>query len=452
MLQRAIRTGTRPNYELSLGRVLLKVLVIGSGGREHALAWRLAQGGGIDVYAAPGNPGLASVATVLPIPPTNVAGLASAAAGLGIDLTVVGPEAPLAAGLVDAFAAQGLRVFGPTAAAAQIEASKAFAKSLMRRWRIPTADFEVFDNVNEAISYVRRARGPIVVKADGLAAGKGVVVARTVAEAEMAVADLMVRRVHGSAGTRVVIEECLEGEEASVLAFVSGERVWPLPTARDYKRAGDDDRGPNTGGMGAIAPVSLEGAVLERVIDEILQPAAAAMVREERPYAGVLYAGIIVTAHGPKALEFNCRFGDPEAQVILPLLASGFAGAMLETLEGGQPDLRWRDGAAVCIVLASGGYPGAYDTGVVIHGLPAAAQDALIFQAGTAMREGQLVTAGGRVLNVVGIGPTLHQARERAYAGVSRISFERMQYRSDIGRSLSAAPDLLTSSISQGAY
>ncbi len=414
---------------------MLKVLVVGSGGREHALAWRLAQGGRIQAYAAPGNPGTASLATSLPIAPTDIAALASAAADLRIDLTVVGPEAPLAAGLSDAFAARGLKVFGPTAAAAQVEASKVFAKSLMRRWQIPAADFEVFDSASEAMAYVRRTDGRIVVKADGLAAGKGVVVTRTVAEAEMAVADLMVRRIHGSAGARVVIEECLEGEEASVLAFVRGERVWPLLPARDYKRAGDGDHGPNTGGMGAIAPVPLASGVLDRIIDEILQPVAVAMVREGRPYTGVLYAGIMVTAHGPKVLEFNCRFGDPEAQAMLPLLDGDLTEAMLDTLGDGRPDLCWRDAAAVCVVLASGGYPGAYDTGVVVNGPATASADMLLFHAGTATRDGQLVTAGGRVLNVVGIGPTLDQAREHAYAGVSKISFKGMQYRTDIGRS-----------------
>lgn len=411
---------------------MLKVLVVGSGGREHALAWRLVQSGGVKAYAAPGNPGIASVATCLPVAPTDATALASIAADLRIDLTVVGPEAPLAAGLADVFAARGLRVFGPTAAAAQIEASKVFAKSLMRRWQIPTADFEVFDGAEEALAYLRRARGPVVVKADGLAAGKGVVVAHTVDEAETAVADLMVRRVHGPAGARVVIEECLQGEEASVLALVCGERVWPLVPARDYKRAGDGDCGSNTGGMGAIAPAPMADGVHQQIA-EMLERVAAGMVREGRPYAGVLYAGIMVTADGPKVLEFNCRFGDPEAQVILPLLEGDLTGAMLDTLEARRPSLRWRDAAAACVVLASGGYPGSYHTGCVINGLASPPADALVFHAGTATRDGQLITAGGRVLNVVGLGPTLDQARERAYAGVSRITFDGMQYRTDIG-------------------
>jgi len=408
--------------------------VVGSGGREHALAWRLAQGGGIQIYATPGNPGIASLATCLPVAQTDVAALASAAADLGIGLTVVGPEAPLAAGLADAFAAQGLKVFGPSAAAAQIEASKAFAKSLMRRWQIPTADFKAFDDSSDAISYVRRSSGRVVVKADGLAAGKGVVVARTAAEAETAVADFMVRRVHGPAGARVVIEECLDGEEASVLALVCGERVWPLVPAQDYKRAGDGDNGPNTGGMGAIAPAPLPGGLMGQVIDQILEPVAAAMAREGRPYTGVLYAGIMVTADGPKVLEFNCRFGDPEAQVILPLLQGSFADILLDVVDGRTPPLRWSTGAAACVVLASGGYPGHYRTGFPIGGLEQVPQDVRVFHAGTAVADARLVTAGGRVLNAVGLGPTLEGAVSRAYAGVAHISFDGMQYRSDIGR------------------
>ena len=408
--------------------------MVGSGGREHALAWRLAQGGGIQIYATPGNPGIASLATCLPVAPTDVAALASAAADLGIGLTVVGPEAPLAAGLADAFAARGLKVFGPSAAAAQIEASKAFAKSLMRRWQIPTAEFEAFDDSSDAISYVRRSSGRVVVKADGLAAGKGVVVARTAAEAAAAVADFMVRRVHGPAGARVVIEECLDGREASVLALVCGERVWPLVPAQDYKRAGDGDNGPNTGGMGAIAPAPLPDGLMGQVIDQILEPVAAAMAREGRPYTGVLYAGIMVTWDGPKVLEFNCRFGDPEAQVILPLLQGSFADVLLDVVDGRTPALRWSTGAAACVVLASGGYPGHYRTGFPIAGLEQVPQDVRVFHAGTAVADARLVTAGGRVLNAVGLGPTLEGAVSRTYAGVAHISFDGMQYRSDIGR------------------
>jgi len=412
---------------------LLKVLVVGSGGREHALAWRLAQGAGIQVYAAPGNPGIASVAQCLPIPASDILGLAGAAADLGVDLTVVGPEAPLAAGITDAFTARGLRIIGPTAAAAQIEASKAFAKTLMRKRHIPSAEFAVFDTPADAVAFVRGRDTPVVVKADGLAAGKGVVVARTAEEAEAAVIDLMVRRTHGAAGMRVVIEERLEGEEASVLALVRGERVWPLMPARDYKRARDGDTGPNTGGMGAIAPAPLPPRALERAMDEIVEPVAAAMAREGRPYTGVLYAGLMLTDQGPKVLEFNCRFGDPEAQVILPLLEGSLIGALLDLVGGGQPALRWTGSAAACVVLASPGYPDRYRTGIPITGPRDVPEDVLLFHAGTAMADGELVTAGGRVLNVVGTGPTMEDAVARAYRGVACISFEGMHFRTDIG-------------------
>ncbi len=412
---------------------MLRVLVVGSGGREHALAWKLAQGARTKVYAAPGNPGVASIAHCLPIPPTDIAAVADAAADLAVDLTVVGPETPLAAGIADVFAARGLRIFGPSGAAAQIESSKAFAKTLMRKWRIPTADFRIFDDAADAMAFVRRVDRPVVVKADGLAAGKGVVVAGDSAEAQAAILDLMVRRAHGDAGSRIVVEDWLDGTEVSVLALVSGAKVWPLVPARDYKRAGDGDTGPNTGGMGAVAPPPLPGGLVDRVTAEILEPTAAAMVHEGRPYTGVLYAGIMMTAEGPKVLEFNCRFGDPEAQAILPLLQGSLVEVLLDVVDGRVPSLTWSDRAAVCVVLASGGYPSAYRTGLPVTGLPDVPADVLIFHAGTSMRGDSLVTAGGRVLNVVGVGATLAKARDRAYSGVAGISFEGMRYRRDIG-------------------
>jgi len=422
---------------------VLKVLVVGSGGREHALVWKLAQGAGIQAYAAPGNPGMASVARCVPIPANDIAALADAADRLSVDLTVVGPELPLAAGIADAFAGRGLRLFGPSQAAARLESSKAFAKSLMRKSHIPTADFAVFDDPTAALAHARRAV-PVVVKADGLAAGKGVVVASRVAEAEAAILDLMVRRVHGDAGSRIVIEDRLEGFEVSVLAFVRGAKVWPLIPARDYKRAADGDAGPNTGGMGAVAPSPLAPGLLGRITAEILEPAAAAMVREGCPYVGVLYAGIMVTADGPKVLEFNCRFGDPEAQAILPLLRGSLADALLDVLDGRAPELNWSSGAAACIVLASGGYPGTHRTGLPISGLDDVPADVLVFHAGTAARGVHLVTAGGRVLNVVGRGADLADARARAYAGVSQIHFEAMQFRRDIGAPARVAEEART--------
>ena len=321
----------------------------------------------------------------------------------------------------------------------QLESSKIFAKMLLRRHGISTAAFEVFTDPVEALTYVRRQRRPLVVKADGLAAGKGVVVASNSGEAEHAVLDMMVRKVHGSSGDRVLIEERLQGPEVSVLAFVSGRRVFPLLPAQDYKRALDGNRGPNTGGMGAIAPARVSLADLAQIVDEILEPVAAAMVDEGHPYTGVLYAGLMITADGPQVLEFNCRFGDPEAQVILPLLEGNLGEAMLATIEGRPPELRWSEDAAVCAVAASGGYPGAYKTGIPIRGIEHVPAPAFVFHAGTAVRGGRLVTAGGRVLNVVGTGSTLEDARASAYAGLSTIHFEGMQFRTDIGAAVPQA-------------
>lgn len=414
-----------------------RILVIGSGGREHVLVWRFAQDAvKCNLHAAPGNPGIAHLAACHPVGPADIPALVKLATDLQVDLTVVGPEAPLAAGIVDAFRARGLRVLGPAQAAAAIEGSKAFAKTLMRRHGIPTADFEVFDRSDDAVAYVRRMNHALVVKADGLAGGKGVVVAADPAEAERAVMELMVHRVQGAAGARVVIEERLEGREASVLALVNGTRVVPLLPAQDYKRALDGDRGPNTGGMGAIAPAPLPSGVASRIVDEILEPVAAAMHREGRSYTGILYAGVMLTSTGPTVLEFNCRFGDPEAQVILPLLAGDLGEVLIDTLEGRVPDLRWHHAAAACVVLASGGYPGRYETGLPIDGLDELPAEVLVFHAGTAVRDGRLVTAGGRVLNVVGRGPTLAAARDRAYAAASRLHFDTMQFRRDIGAPL----------------
>lgn len=411
-----------------------RFLVIGAGGREHALVWKLNQDPvGPQIYAAPGNPGISTLASCLPVPPNDLAALASMAEALAIDLTVVGPEAPLASGIVDVFRAWGLRIFGPVRAAAELEASKVFAKRLMQRHGIPTAPFEVFERADEAIGYVRRANRPLVVKADGLAAGKGVVVASDPQDAEAAVIDMMVWGAHGAAGDRVVIEERLEGREVSVLAFVSGRRVFPLLPAQDYKRAHDGNRGLNTGGMGAIAPAPLSLEMVERVVNEILEPVAAAMVAEGRPYTGVLYAGVMVTADGPQVLEFNCRFGDPEAQVILPLLDGDLAEVMIDVLDGRAPELRWRNGSAACVVLASRGYPGSFEPGIPIQGLDDVPDDVLVFHAGTRGQGDAIVTAGGRVLNVVGTGSTLDEAAGRAYAGAARVSFEGKHFRTDIG-------------------
>lgn len=411
------------------------MLVVGSGGREHVLAWRLSQDvASYNLHAAPGNPGIGSLGRCHSVSPTDIAGLLELADRVRADLTIVGPEAPLAAGIVDAFGAQGHRIFGPTQGAARLESSKVYAKELMARHGIPTAPFEAFEHVDEALDYVRREDRPLVVKADGLAGGKGVVVTDTADDAEQAARDMMVRRIHGSSGARILIEERLGGREASVLAFVHRDKVWPMLPAQDYKRAHDGNEGPNTGGMGAIAPAPLTHAVAAQIVDEILEPVAAAMVSEGHPYTGVLYAGVMLTADGPQVLEFNIRFGDPEAQVILPLTEGDLGEAMIDVLEGREPDLVWNGDAAACVVLASGGYPGTYPTGRTINGLNSVPAGVLTFHAGTAIHAGTVVTAGGRVLNIVARGPDLDAARDRAYAGVAAVSFEGMQFRTDIGR------------------
>jgi len=415
----------------------MKVLVVGQGGREHALCWALAQSPHVErVYCAPGNGGIAEVATCVPIKETDLAALARFAQDEGIGLTVVGPEAPLAAGIVDFFRARGLPIFGPTRAAAQVESSKAFAKRIMQQHGIPTADYAVFDDYGAALAYVREKGAPIVVKADGLAAGKGVTVARTVAEAQEALRRAMREGAFGAAGSRVVIEECLEGEELSLMAFVDGETVRPMVPAQDHKPVFDGDRGPNTGGMGAYSPVpQMDPAVIAAAEARILRPMAAALAREGCPFTGVLYAGLMVTADGPKVIEFNARFGDPETQVVLPRLKTDLLEVLLAVVEERLEEvaLEWRDEAALCVVLASGGYPHGYEVGKAISGLERVDPDVLVFHAGT-KRDGEaLVTSGGRVLGVTALGATLAEAQQKAYANAARIRFEGMHYRTDIG-------------------
>jgi phosphoribosylamine--glycine ligase len=425
-----------------------KLFVVGGGGREHAIVWHLARYyPGAALYCAPGNPGIAGLATCLPVPPGDLDALAAAAAALDPDLVVVGPEAPLVGGLADRLRARGVRTLGPTAAAARLEGSKTFAKRLMARAGVPTAPFAVFDDPGSAVAHVRRMRGRAVVKADGLAAGKGVVVCDGPREAETAVRAMMVDAVFGDAGRRVVIEERLEGEEVSAFALVDGEAVAWLGAAQDHKRLHDGDRGPNTGGMGAVAPYPVPSALRARIVGEILQPVARALAAARTPYRGVLFAGLMLTAAGPQVLEFNCRLGDPEAQVLLPLLRAGLPDAFealcrgalgAEGLLAGEA-LITPERAACGVVLASGGYPASTRPGVPITGVEEAAGAALIFHSGTARAGGRLVTAGGRVLTVVGQGPDLAAARARAYAGVARIAFAGMHYRTDIGARLPAA-------------
>ena len=412
----------------------MNILVIGSGGREHALYWKLSESPQTEqIYAIPGNPGMgASAAIAL----DDHAAILRFAKEHEIGLVVVGPEVPLMNGLVDELEAAGIRAFGPRANAAEIEGSKSFAKDLMKKYGIPTARYEVFTAAEPARAYIRQEGAPIVVKADGLAAGKGVIVAMTEQEALDAVDAIMEDHSFGDAGARVVIEEFMEGEEASLLAFTDGTTIRPMISAQDHKRAYDGDRGPNTGGMGTYAPAPvMTPEMTERAVEEILKPTIAAMAKEGRVYRGCLYLGLMVTADGPKVVEFNARFGDPETQVVLPLLDSDLVAIMCACADGTLADvpIRWKDGAAVCVVLASGGYPGHYEKGQEIHGLAdAEAMGALVFHAGTAMKDGKLVTNGGRVLGVVGRGADISSAVDAAYAAAAKISFKDAYYRKDI--------------------
>lgn len=412
----------------------MNILVIGSGGREHALYWKLSESPQTEqIYAIPGNPGMgASAAIAL----DDHAAILRFVKEHEIGLVVVGPEVPLMNGLVDELEAAGIRAFGPRANAAEIEGSKSFAKDLMKKYGIPTARYEVFTAAEPARAYIRQEGAPIVVKADGLAAGKGVIVAMTEQEALDAVDAIMEDHSFGDAGARVVIEEFMEGEEASLLAFTDGTTIRPMISAQDHKRAYDGDRGPNTGGMGTYAPAPvMTSEMTERAVEEILKPTIAAMAKEGRVYRGCLYLGLMVTADGPKVVEFNARFGDPETQVVLPLLDSDLVAIMCACADGTLADvpIRWKDGAAVCVVLASGGYPGHYEKGQEIHGLAdAEAMGALVFHAGTAMKGGKLVTNGGRVLGVVGRGADISSAVDAAYAAATKISFKDAYYRKDI--------------------
>ena len=428
----------------------LRILVIGSGGREHALAWKLAREAGVDeVLAAPGNPGIARVARTVPVPATDLPGLLALARAERVDLTVVGPELPLDLGLVDLFDEHGLRVFGPRRAAASLECSKVFAKTFMARHRIPTARCRVCEDPASARAIVAAGElgFPVVVKADGLAAGKGVVVAPDRAAADAAIRAAMEERHFGDAGARVVLEECLAGPEVSFFALCDGARAVPLMSAQDHKRAFDGDAGPNTGGMGAFAPSPLvDDALRARIMDEIVNPVVEGMRADGHEYRGFLYAGLMLTAGGPKVIEFNVRFGDPEAQVVLPMLAGDLAPHLAAAADGrlaGAPPA-FRPEKHVGVVLASQGYPGASPAGRRISGLTEAEalEDVLVFHAGTRLDDGTVVTSGGRVLTVVGRGPDYAAAIGRAYEGVRAVGFDGMHYRRDIGRSaLAAAPD-----------
>ena len=420
----------------------MKVLVIGSGGREHALAWKLSREPDVDgVICAPGNPGIASVARCLPVDITAPAELLAMAASQGIDLTVVGPELPLSRGVVDAFTAEGRAIVGPTKAAAALEWSKAFAKDFMARHRVPTAAFRVCDSAAAALEAIHRGEFayPLVLKADGLAAGKGVVIAEDRSTAESVVRAMMVDRRFGDAGDRIVLEEFLVGQEASYFVLSDGTNFVQFGSAQDHKRIFDDDLGPNTGGMGAFAPSPLiTPDTSRRVSDEIVAPVLAGMEQEGYPYRGFLYVGLMLTADGPKVIEFNVRFGDPEAQVVLPMLDEDLAWLLGEAATGALPSrpARFRNEPHVGVVLASGGYPDSPESGKPIDGIDAASDvpGAIVFHAGTTKRDGRIVTAGGRVLTVVGRSTTYRDAIDTAYAAASRIHFDGMQYRRDIGR------------------
>lgn len=415
----------------------MNILVIGGGGREHAIAWSLKKSSKVSkLYCAPGNAGIAQIAECVPIGVFQFDELVAFAKKASIDLVFVGPDDPLAQGIVDAFDAAGIPAFGPNKAAAEIEGSKIFMKDLLKKYNIPTAKYETFTSFDTALAYLKEQEAPIVIKADGLAAGKGVTVAATLEEAEAALRSIMLDKVFGDAGNQVVIEEFLAGQEMSILAFVDGETVKPMVPAQDHKPIFDGDKGPNTGGMGTYTPLPhIDPSIVEDAIVNIIEPTAKAMVSEGRPFRGVLFAGLMITKDGPKTIEFNARMGDPETQVVLPRLKTDLLEIVLAAMNGTLADLdiEWDDEAAVCVVLASEGYPGNYPKGKVITGLAEAeAKGALVFHAGTALDNDEIVTSGGRVLGVVGRGQDIASARKHAYDAIASIQFEGMQHRSDI--------------------
>jgi phosphoribosylamine--glycine ligase len=418
----------------------ISVLVVGGGGREHALAWKISRSPLVSkLYAAPGNPGIAKHAECVPLAAEDVQGLRDFAVSKRVDLVVVGPEAPLVAGLSDLLAKEGLLVCGPDRMGAQLEGSKVFMKTILRKYGIPTADFRVFDDYDEAEQHVLTRRLPVVIKADGLAAGKGVVVAQTYEEAVSFLREVMERRVFGAAGDRVVVEDCLAGEEASYIVFTDGHKVVPLPSSQDHKRVGDNDQGPNTGGMGAYSPAPVvTPKVEERVVREIFEPLLAGLRAEGIVYRGILYAGLMIDNGAPKVLEFNVRFGDPEAQPLFLRLSSDLVPLLLQCARGEITDARMEidPRPAVCVVMASGGYPGKYSKGHPIEGIEDAErlEGVVVFHAGTALDGGMLVNSGGRVLGVTAIGDTLKGAIDRAYLAVDRINWEGVYFRSDIGK------------------
>ena len=416
----------------------MKVLVIGGGGREHVLVWKIAQSPKVSqIYCAPGNAGISKLAQCINIDADNIAKLVDFAQKEKIDLTVVGPELALSKGIVDEFNRKGLRIFGPSKKATEIESSKVFSKYLMKKYNIPTATYEVFQNSEKAFDYIKQQNFPLVIKADGLAAGKGVFIVKDLVQARDALDALMEEKKFGEAGRQVVIEEFLEGEEVSILAFCDGKTVVPMVSSQDHKKIFDNDRGPNTGGMGAYSPVPFcNHKSEEMVLQKILIPVIKGLQKEDREYKGVIYAGLVLTKEGPKVLEFNARFGDPETQAVLPRLETDLIEILLAVVEGNlsKVNIKWKDKATVCVILASGGYPGKYQKGKVIYGFEKLEnkKDIIVFHAGTKLQEGKIVTAGGRVLGVTAWDDTISKAKDKAYEGVEKIYFENMYYRKDI--------------------
>ncbi len=417
----------------------MKVLVVGGGGREHTIVWKLSQSPKVDkIYCAPGNAGIAKIAECVAIKATDVEAMVDFAVQAKVDMVMVAPDDPLVLGMVDAMEAKGVRAFGPRANAAIIEGSKVFSKDLMKKYNIPTAKYEVFDNADDAIKYLQTAPIPTVIKAEGLALGKGVIIAQTLEEAEKAVHEMMEDKVFGNAGSRIVIEEFLSGPEVSVLAFTDGKTLKPMVSAQDHKRAYDNDEGLNTGGMGTFSPSRIyDEKMAEECMNNIFLPTMDAMNKESRTFKGVLYFGLMATKDGVKVIEYNCRFGDPETQVVLPRLESDlyeiFDAIIDERLS--DVDIKWRDGGAVCVVAASGGYPVKYESGFEITGVEDAEAlgDITVFHAGTKNVDGKIVTAGGRVLGVTAVAESLDAAIKKAYEGVEKVHFDKMHYRHDIG-------------------
>ncbi len=420
----------------------MKVLIVGGGGREHALAWKLNQSSKVTkIYAAPGNAGISKIAECIDIAQGDIESLKNFALNEKIDLTVVGPEEPLVKGIVDIFNENDLKIFGPSKAGAVLEGSKVFAKELMARYNIPTADFKVFDKAEAAKSYLKSIAYPVVVKADGLAAGKGVIIAKNFNEAERAIEDIMEKKIFGEAGNRVIIEDCLVGEEASFIAVTDGKFILPFDSSQDHKPVFNNDEGPNTGGMGAYSPAPVVNQqVYNKIISKVMKPLLAGFAKEGIEFKGVIYAGLMISNGEPCVLEFNCRFGDPETQPLLARLESDIVdillGSVNGTLENTAKTVKWRKEASVCVVMASGGYPGSYEKGIKIKGLENAdnINNVIVFHAGTKFSEGKIVTNGGRVLGVTALGQNIKEAIKNAYNAVEKISWTGVHYRDDIGK------------------